>query len=290
MKTLKNCDKMLLYEEDVRFVIKGDRRKSINTILEKGKKQNSSSIQANSENSHNNTSIITSNKESIYEADQNKSTLSNPQTARKFFTDEAEDNKGNQSRLLSNNSNYSSNTNNINVKQTSNLTTNNNYINLNNSNQAKTVANPIQSRNEIFPDKPEKNISNKDAGNISIKLDPSGDIKDAKLKVDLDAETAWNFYQNNKKYLPSTQQVVSGAKATANFVEKTGSKFNEYDGEDRAIINSEKDVLVTGNKISQNKKATDPLTMANLFGIKKDSNQTANKSTAADKIPKKGFF
>jgi len=233
---------------------------------------------------------MTSNKENVYEVDQNKSTLSNPQTARKFFTDEAEDNKGNQSKLLSNNSNYSSNTNNVNLKQTSNHTTNNNYINLNNSNQAKIVANPNQSRNEIFTDKPEKNISNKDTGNISIKLDPTGDIKDAKLKVDLDAETAWNFYQNNKKYLPSTQQVISGAKATANFVEKTGSKFNEYDGEDRAIINSEKDVLVTGNKISQNKKATDPLTMANLFGIKKDSNQTANKSTAADKNPKKGFF
>ena len=192
--------------------------------------------------------------------------------------------------MLSNNSHYNPNTNNINVKQTSNLTTNNNYINLNNSNQAKTVATNTQSRNDNYTEKPDKTTSNKEAGNISIKLDPTGDIKDAKLKVDLDAETAWNFFQNNKKYLPTTQQVVSGAKATASFVEKTGSKFNEYEGEDKANITSEKESIVTGNKISQTKKATDPLTMANLFGIKKDSNQTTNKSIPADKNPKKGFF
>jgi hypothetical protein len=104
----------------------------------------------------------------------------------------------------------------------------------------------------------------------------------------MDAETAWNFYQNNKKYLPTTQQVISGAKATANFVEKTGNKLNEYDSGDRT---TEKETIVTGNKMAQPKKMTDPLTMANLFGIKKDTSQNVgNKAGNNEKTVKKGIF
>lgn len=163
----------------------------------------------------------------------------------------------------------------------------------NNSIPSKSAMTNSSIRNENNfekSEKIEKSATTKDSGNFSIKFDPSGDIKDAKVKVDMDAETAWNFYQNNKKYLPTTQQVLSGAKATANFVEKTGNKLNEYDSTDRTVQN-EKETIVTGNKIAQPKKMMDPLTMANLFGIKKDASQTApSKSGNNEKGVKKGIF
>lgn len=97
---------------------------------------------------------------------------------------------------------------------------------------------------------------NKD-GAVSIKFDESGNVKD--VKVDMDAETAFKFYQNNKQYLPTGQQILSAGKATANFVEKSGVLEGDQEGDNKGVV--------TGNKAPPKKNIFDPLT--SLFGSKK---------------------
>ncbi len=247
---------------------------------------NQSSIIANASSSN----VLPPNTNKSITQNYNSTTQVGSTGSKKFFNDESEEVSTNMNKNAAYNN---SNLNNVNNKQS---TTNNNFINVSTPITSKSSNNsttniPTQLANEYNSEKSEK--TNKDSGNISIKFDPAGDIKDAKLKVDMDAETAWNFFQNNKKYLPTTQQVISGAKATANFVEKTGNKLNEYDSNSTQPSQNEKEkeTLVTGNKNPQSKKATDPLTMANLFGLKSNNSQNAaNKSTAGEKPAKKGFF
>jgi hypothetical protein len=119
---------------------------------------------------------------------------------------------------------------------------------------------------------------------ISIKMDPnSNDLKDMKVNVNMDAETAYNFYQSNKKYLPTTQQVMSGAKATANFVEKNSSALTS---EDDTSTNSS---MITGNK-SQSKKINDPLTSLFGSGGNKTAKTNNSSNTSATTNTKKGMF
>jgi hypothetical protein len=96
---------------------------------------------------------------------------------------------------------------------------------------------------------------------ISFKMDPnSSDIKDMKINVNMDADAAVNFFQTNKKYLPTTQQIVSGAKSTGNFIEKNAANISRVEGE------ISKETVVTGGKTTA-KKSGDPL--SNLFGLGK---------------------
>ena len=83
----------------------------------------------------------------------------------------------------------------------------------------------------------------------------------------MDAETAYKLYQSNKQYLPSTQQMISGAVKTAEVVNSV----------------SNKDEVVTGNKAPPKKGMFDPLT--SLFGVKKDTS-----SSQQSQPPKKGQF
>lgn len=261
--------------------------KSQQTKQEPDNSNTNSSILANSHSSN----VLPQNTNKNINQNYNPTTHVSSTGSKKFFNEESEEVSTNMNK---NSAYYNSNLNNVNIKQT---TTNNNFINVNTpvtskSSNNSTTTIPNQSANEVYnSEKSEKTNKDTGSGNISIKFDPAGDIKDAKLKVDMDAETAWNFYQNNKKYLPTTQQVISGAKATANFVEKTGNKLNEYDSNSTQVSQNEKETLVTGNKNPQSKKQTDPLTMANLFGLKSNNSQNAaNKSTASEKPAKKGFF
>ncbi len=90
-------------------------------------------------------------------------------------------------------------------------------------------------------------------GMISFKMDPnSSDLKDMKVNVNMDAETAYRLYQDNKKYLPTGQQVLSGMKTTANFAASAANTVTKDDSP-----------LVTGNKPQT--KTKDPLT--SLFGL-----------------------
>lgn len=118
--------------------------------------------------------------------------------------------------------------------------------------------------------------------NVNFKYDPmTNQVKDVNVKVDMDAETAYKLYQDNKKYLPTTQQVISGAKATGNFVQNSGI-LNE-------IGNSQNQV----NAASQPKKKTggaDPLSsfFGNSFG--KSSNAASEQKPNTNADSKKGKF
>jgi hypothetical protein len=98
---------------------------------------------------------------------------------------------------------------------------------------------------------------------LTVKMDPnSTDIKDMKIGVNMDAETAYKLYQDNKQYLPSKEQTFAAATKTADFVNQ----------------NSE---VITGSKGNPEKKKGffDPLT--SLFGSsgpKKDSAQSSKPS------------
>lgn len=114
---------------------------------------------------------------------------------------------------------------------------------------------------------------------ISIKMDPnSSDLKDMKVNINMDAETAYKLYQNNKQHLPTGQQMLNGVKATANFVEKNSG-----------VIQGSEAPIVTGVKPQPKKNLFDPL--SNLFGIGKKETKpsTTNTSNATD-TSKKGLF
>ena len=67
--------------------------------------------------------------------------------------------------------------------------------------------------------------SNKDL-NVSLKLDPKeGKITGVNVKGNIDPKDAMNFYNNNKQYMPSGQQMLNAAqKATNQGNNTTGKK------------------------------------------------------------------
>ena len=87
---------------------------------------------------------------------------------------------------------------------------------------------------------------NKDL-NVSLKIDPKeGNITGVNVQGNIDPKDAYNFYQKNKQYMPSGQQMLSGAM-------KVGAFANQVNNNANANPN-------TDNK----KKPSNPLT--NLFG------------------------
>ena len=63
---------------------------------------------------------------------------------------------------------------------------------------------------------------NKDL-NINLKMDSSGNITGANLAGNVDPKDAYNFYQKNKQYMPSGQQMMSGAKAVNTFMNQNNN-------------------------------------------------------------------
>ena len=93
---------------------------------------------------------------------------------------------------------------------------------------------------------PNNQNKNKDL-NVSLKIDPKeGNITGINVQGNIDPKDAYNFYQKNKQYMPSGQQMLSGAQKTANFMNQVNNNAGTAD-----------------NK----KKNTNPL--ASLFGTVK---------------------
>ena len=85
--------------------------------------------------------------------------------------------------------------------------------------------------------------------NVSLKIDPKeGNITGINVQGNIDPKDAYNFYQKNKQYMPSAQQMLSGATKTANFLNQVNNNNNAGD--------------------NKTKKANSS-TLANLFGSKK---------------------
>ena len=90
--------------------------------------------------------------------------------------------------------------------------------------------------------------------NINLKIDPKdGNITGVNVQVNIDPKDAYNFYQKNKQYMPSGQQMLSGAQKVGNFLSQLNNSGNSNNNS-------------CDNK--QTKKANSS-TLANLFGSKK---------------------
>ena len=86
--------------------------------------------------------------------------------------------------------------------------------------------------------------------NVSLKIDPKeGNITGINVKGNLEQKDAYNFYQKNKQYMTSAQQMLSGATKTANFLNQVNNNNN--------------------NAGDNKTKKANSSTLANLFGSKK---------------------
>lgn len=132
---------------------------------------------------------------------------------------------------------------------------NNNLINVNTNINNKTYANDVKlstagNANNNNPLNTNNNEIAKNTTNLNFKYDPiTNQVKDVNVKVDMDAETAYKLYQDNKKYLPSTQQVISGAKTTGNFIQNSGI-LNEIGSANNTSSTSQPKKKVGGDPLS----------------------------------------
>lgn len=136
-------------------------------------------------------------------------------------------------------------------------------LNNNNTNTRMTTGSSTSNQNQ---NQVSNNNVNKNAANVNFKYDPmTNQVKDVDVKINMDKETAQKLYQENKQYLPTTQQVISGAKATGNFIKETGV----IDEAAKALKNNTGGASATTSASSGTaKKAVgDPL--SNFFGSKK---------------------
>ena len=90
--------------------------------------------------------------------------------------------------------------------------------------------------------------------NLNLKIDPKdGSITGVNVQGNIDPKDAYNFYQKNKQYMPSGQQMLSGAQKVGNFLSQLNNSGNSNNN--------------SGDN-KQTKKANSS-TLANLFGSKK---------------------
>jgi len=163
-----------------------------------------------------------------------------------------------------------------------NFNENNNLINVNSNFNNKTYSNDMKlsNSNNSSANNPQ-NDSNKNMTNVNFKYDPmTNQIKDVNVKVDMDAETAYKLYQDNKKYLPTQQQVISGAKATGNFIQNSGI-LNEIGNN----VNSN-----TATTVQQPKKKAGGDPLSNFFGKGLNSSSGNSDKNIANTDNKKGKF
>lgn len=205
----------------------------------------------------------------------NKSTLENEKKINNYENvkrqSNIEESKGNMFEGM-NKINTNSNVNNNNNKSNSS-----NYSTANPHNPKYSIQNLLRDDSDKKPNNSNLNQKEKPDGTISLKFDATtNEIKD--VNVNMSVDQAYQFYQNNKQYLPTGQQVLSGVKSTANFVEKTGVLNESQEGGN----------IVTGNK--PQKKSFDPLT--NLFGLggKKENTSSGNNNTSSSNYTKKHQF
>ena len=78
---------------------------------------------------------------------------------------------------------------------------------------------------------------NKDL-NVSLKVDPKqGAITGVNVQGNIDPKDAYNFYQKNKQYMPSGQQMMSGAQKGMNFYNQQNAKNNNNQNKNSGLAN-----------------------------------------------------
>ena len=191
----------------------------------------------------------------------NTSTNSNKAATNNLFGNtNANTNKPATNNLFGNPNNNKQATNNLfgnpntNKQATNNLFGNNNTNNNLFGNSKTTIKKNPQNNNlfgtpnqgtnrnnNLFGNPNQQNQQKKTDVKVGLNMDKSGNVSGIKVSGNIDPKDAYNFYQANKQYLPSGQQMLSGAMAANNFMNNQNNNN-------------------TGNKNSS---------LGNLFGTKK---------------------
>lgn len=83
------------------------------------------------------------------------------------------------------------------------------------------LSNPYKGNSAIRKGQKSQTLANQ--SNVQVSIDPlTGQVKDMNVDVKMNYDDMKRLYQENKQYLPSKEQVVSGASATASAVKKSG--------------------------------------------------------------------
>ena len=110
--------------------------------------------------------------------------------------------------------------------QTNNLFGTPNQTQNRNTNLFGNPSNQQQKQTQPQPQKQAPQQKNKDL-NVSLKLDPKeGNITGVNVQGNIDPKDAYNFYQKNKQYMPSGQQMMSGAKTGMNMYNQANANNN----------------------------------------------------------------
>ena len=72
--------------------------------------------------------------------------------------------------------------------------------------------------NNLFGNANQQNQQKKTDVKVGLNMDKSGNVSGIKVSGNIDPKDAYNFYQTNKQYMPSGQQMLSGAMAVNNFM------------------------------------------------------------------------
>lgn len=93
------------------------------------------------------------------------------------------------------------------------------------------LSNPYKGNSAIR--KGHKSQTTTNQSNVQVNIDPlTGQVKDVNVDVKMNYDDMKRLYQENKQYLPSNEQVVTGASATANAVKKSGVLENKNEKKD----------------------------------------------------------
>ena len=113
------------------------------------------------------------------------------------------------------------NNNNSNNSNTGNISSSNTTSNSNNNNTKKKYF--ADEDKDIQKDTASVSTQKPNKNNIGLNIDPlSGEVKDVNVNMKVSGDDAKKFYDNNKQYLPSQEQVISGAKSGANSLKNSG--------------------------------------------------------------------
>ena len=119
----------------------------------------------------------------------------------------------------------------VNKKSTSNTQAKNTNLfgtpnQANNTKSTNLFGNPSTNKVQNTPKTNQQN-QKKDL-NVSLKIDPKeGNISGVNVQGNIDPKDAYNFYQKNKQYMPSGQQMLSGAQKAGNFMSQMNANNTE---------------------------------------------------------------
>ena len=277
-KKLKKINKTIGLDEQIAKFFKEDNIKSIETILEaqgintqankekeEQEKEKEKEKEKNAKKPKTNINdigpppkkelekTVTNTKPNISQATKTNLFGSNKQTNVKnsnIFGNPTPKNDANTIQKKNPSTNLFGNPIPVNKKSTSNTQAKNTNLfgtpnQANNTKSTNLFGNPSTNKVQNTPKTNQQN-QKKDL-NVSLKIDPKeGNISGVNVQGNIDPKDAYNFYQKNKQYMPSGQQMLSGAQKAGNFMSQ----------------------MIANNTENKPKKAN-VNTLANLFGSTK---------------------